>query len=674
MLNNLKLGVKIGGGFGVLILIACTLGGLAIFNMGNVETESTRLAKAYVPEVKAANKVERNSLMTMFAMRGYNLSEDEGYLKQGQEGLAEVYKSLEECKALAAEFPELVKLRENVVLAEAKVKEFDGLAKQIVGLNTAIAGNRVQMDRAATQYMNNCADFLTSQNKAMEGEFETATVPKLTERLRKITLVNDIIDLGNAVRIAAFKSQAMRDPKVIQDAMVNFDGMEERLNALLPITRAKSNLDQIAATRSAGNAYKKAMLDLLDNWLKLQDVTKAQVAVAAEVLDVAQNTAATGMEQTVQIADMAVESLSMSSQVMIIGLCIALLMGIIVAVVLTRAITRPVLMGVTFAEAMAQGDFTQTLNIDQKDEIGVLAAALNAMTVKLREVVTDVRGATENVASGSEELSASSESLSQGATEQAAAIEEVSSSMEQMTSNIQQNSSNAHETETIANASAADAKKSGAAVAEAVSAMTNIAEKISIIEEIARQTNLLALNAAIEAARAGEHGKGFAVVAAEVRKLAERSGEAANEISELSGRTVQVARQAGEMLDALVPSIDKTAALVQEIAAASNEQNQGAIQINQAIAQLDTVIQQNASASEEMAATSEELAGQGQQLQQTMSFFRVDGLPTSAHDGSTRRVVRTAPRALSAKKAEAAPRSLPVQALAAAEEHDFERF
>ena len=211
--------------------------------------------------------------------------------------------------------------------------------------------------------------------------------------------------------------------------------------------------------------------------------------------------------------------------------------------------------------------------------------------------------------------------------------------MEQMAANIRQNADNALQTEKIAVKAAVDAREGGRAVTETVSAMKDIAGKISIIEEIARQTNLLALNAAIEAARAGEHGKGFAVVASEVRKLAERSQLAAGEISELSRTSVEVAEQAGAMLERLVPDIQRTAELVQEISAACKEQDAGAEQINKAIQQLDQVIQQNASASEEMASTSEELASQADQLQGTMSFFRV------AEGGSSPRVALRKPQA-----------------------------
>ncbi|CCH49056.1 methyl-accepting chemotaxis protein [Pseudodesulfovibrio piezophilus] len=271
------------------------------------------------------------------------------------------------------------------------------------------------------------------------------------------------------------------------------------------------------------------------------------------------------------------------------------------------------------AKSIAQGN----LDLDLDAQAVGVYGDMRDMAAKLTEVVTSVRVSSSNVASGSNELSSSAQMLSQGATEQAAAVEEVSASVEQMAGNIRQNTENAITTEEIAKTSARDAGESGTAVTEAVSAMKNIAEKISIIEEIARQTNLLALNAAIEAARAGEHGKGFAVVAAEVRKLAERSGQAAGEISQLSTTSVDIAERAGKMLDTLVPNIRRTAELVQQIATASNEQNTGAEEINRAMSQLDTVIQQNASAAEEMASTSEELSGQSQHLEQTIAFFQV---------------------------------------------------
>jgi len=275
------------------------------------------------------------------------------------------------------------------------------------------------------------------------------------------------------------------------------------------------------------------------------------------------------------------------------------------------------------AKEVANGNLM--VNLKERSSEDELMHALSDMVAKLVEVVNNVKSAADNVTVGSRELSSGAEDMSQGATQQAAAAEEASSSMEQMSANIRQSADNASQTEKIAIKSANDAQEGGKAVAETVSAMKEIASKISIIEEIARQTNLLALNAAIEAARAGEHGKGFAVVAAEVRKLAERSQKAAGEIGKLSATSVEVAEKAGDMLAHILPDIQKTAELVQEIGAASREQDAGAEQINKAIQQLDQVIQQNAGAAEEMASTSEELSSQAEQLQNIIEFFRVDG-------------------------------------------------
>jgi len=280
------------------------------------------------------------------------------------------------------------------------------------------------------------------------------------------------------------------------------------------------------------------------------------------------------------------------------------------------------------AQEIADGNLM--IRVNPRSPQDELMIALASMVEKLNHVVNDVKSAADNVAAGSREMSTSAEQMSQGASEQAAAAEEASSSMEQMSANIKQNADNSIQTEKIAVKSSEEANEGGKAVAQTVAAMKEIADKINIVEEIARQTNMLALNAAIEAARAGEHGKGFAVVAAEVRKLAERSQAAAGEISELSASSVEVAEKAGSLLANILPSIEKTADLVKEITAASREQDTGAEQINKAIQQLDQVIQKNASTAEEMSSTSEELSAQATQLQGAVAFFRTDEVLTVA--------------------------------------------
>lgn len=321
-------------------------------------------------------------------------------------------------------------------------------------------------------------------------------------------------------------------------------------------------------------------------------------------------------------------------------------------VLLVRSIVQPLNEAVELADQVATGDLTREIRSDYNDEPGRLTAALSEMITRLREIVGQAKNGADRVAMGSTEVTSSSQALADGASRQAASVEEVSASMEEMIAQIGRNTDNARETEKMASQTSQDAQKGGETVMQAVDSIKNIAERISIIEEIARQTNLLALNAAIEAARAGEAGKGFAVVAAEVRKLAERSGNAAAEIGELSSSTLAQADAAGAMLTKMVPDIQKTAELVQEISSASLEQNSGAQEINTAIQELDSVIQQNAGASEELAATAREFTEHASQLQQGMQFFDIG--QQSAYAPAPTRVRATQPPA--AKLPSAAPK------------------
>ena len=408
-------------------------------------------------------------------------------------------------------------------------------------------------------------------------------------------------DIGE--KSAAFEKTILTDEgrKLFEEFKKSREGYAQIIERVTPLAMADKDKEALEILKTDG---KKAAFHEQDTLDKLQETKLKQ----AKLTD----------EENGKVAQTATR--------LMIGLSIAgAIMAVLLGLFISNIISNPLRKGVLFAQAVAAGDLTQKIDLDQKDEIGQLAQALNEMVAKLGSIVGEVTAAADNVASGSQELSATAQQMSQGATEQAASAEEISSSMEEMASSIRQNTDNAMQTEKISIKSSVDAKEGGKAVIETVAAMKEIATKIGIIEEIARQTNLLALNAAIEAARAGEHGKGFAVVASEVRKLAERSQSAAGEISGLSTRSVAVAEQAGEMLTKMVPDIQKTSELVQEITASSKEQDTGAEQINKAIQQLDQVIQQNASASEEMASTSEELSSQAEQLQDSISFFNIGG-------------------------------------------------
>lgn len=371
--------------------------------------------------------------------------------------------------------------------------------------------------------------------------------------------------------------------------------------------------DVLKLSRQAKN---KEAMDLVNSELKPLYKKYSDAADA----DVAFNKA--GGEDAVKVVQSSVNGARIG---VLICLALALVVAVSIAIAIARSITGPLDKVVKLVEKVAHGDLRDTVEVNSRDELGQMMEALNSMVQSLRTTVTDISAAADNVASGSQEMSATSQQLSQGATEQSASAEESTSAMEEMAASIMQNADNSSQTDKIASAAAEDARSGGDAVLKTVAAMKEIAEKISIIEEIARKTDLLALNAAVEAARAGEHGKGFAVVASEVRKLAERSQVAAAEISHLTINGVNVAEGAGQLLNKLVPDIRKTASLVQEIAAASKEQSSGVSQVNQAIQQLDQVIQQNAAASEQMSATAEELSSQAEVLQESLTFFKLDG-------------------------------------------------
>nr|WP_081961169.1 methyl-accepting chemotaxis protein [Aquabacterium sp. NJ1] len=290
---------------------------------------------------------------------------------------------------------------------------------------------------------------------------------------------------------------------------------------------------------------------------------------------------------------------------------------------------------------VAQGDLTVKVEVKPGDSTSMLAA-IKGMTERLSQIIGDVRSSSNALSAAAEQVSATAQSISQGAAEQASSVEETSATIEQAASSVQQNAENAQVTEGLSSKAAKEAVEGGQAVKDTVVAMKTIADKISIVDDIAYQTNLLALNAAIEAARAGEHGKGFAVVADEVRKLAERSQEAAQEIGEVAKSSVSLAERAGQLLDTIVPSIAKTSDLVQEIASASNEQATGINQINTAVTQLSQLTQENSSSSEELAATAEEMSGQAEQLQELMNFFTTETLQRPAAAVATQAFARMA--------------------------------
>ena len=588
--KDLQLGLKLTIGFGLVLLLTIIVGLIARNGMINIADR--------VDKGDDVNRIVKEMLETRRAEKNFVISKGDKHVDEVKAMLTTIYKQTSETKL---KFNQKVNKDEMDAIDEA-VKSYEDAFDEYVRiekeLELTMEGMREDARKTLAQ-----GEAIRADQKAQLAVIrsrENASNVQINDKLTKADDANRMIKWFLDVRKNEKEFIISGEAKYLDIHKKDMDNIQILANDLLSRFVYSQNIQQGKSLIDALNGYNSEFIKFKELTQKQIEEEVIMVAMARHAIDVANETRADQKQKMLNE-----EAMALSLIIMFVLLAFAL--GVIIAVVITRAIVKPINKGVDFAKAIAEGDLTAIIDVSQKDEVGQLALALRNMVGKLRDIVENVRTGADNIAAASQETSSTSQQLSQGSSEQASAAEEVSSSMEQMAANIQQNADNSQQTEKIAASSAESIKIGHDSSVISVKSMREIAEKIQIVNDIAFQTNILALNAAVEAARAGEHGKGFAVVAAEVRKLAERSKIAADEINVVSKSGVEISDKAGKQLEAVVPEMEKTVKLVQEIAASSQEQNAGSDQINSAVQQLSQVTQQNAAASEELATSSEEL-------------------------------------------------------------------
>jgi len=590
---------KIGAGFALVIVITACLGVVELWNMAGVQGDASRLDSETMPQVVLANNVERGVLQAMYSFRGFLLTMDSDALDQARLRLQDTQKSLQDADALAAKYPRLVVLKKALAVAKAGVDQYNALIEESANINSSIIAGRMDQSAAGTTLVNGLSNYILKKMADMR----RASAGAQKNILQEISIANDMRDAGNAVKIAGFQTQATDDPAALKDAMQTFAGLAGRFESwrTLPTVGADDKV-QVDAIEKAAQAYQQACQSVLDNVIKLVNVNATQMKTAQAMLDAAQQISTEGLKDAGSITKLTVTRTLTAMLIMIIGVLGAAVLGVGVAVAITRVITRPLSQGVVFAQQIAQGDFTRVLDIRQRDEVGTLAPALNDMAARLRGVVTTVQESASQVAHASEEISANAGRLAEGSQSQASTLEQTSASVEELAASVNQVSASARsqakalqdgsasmgqvhaaiqsasqsleEVSVLARKSSESAMDGARAVQSVVDSIGLIAQGseriggiVDVISDIADQTNLLALNASIEAARAGEHGRGFAVVAQEVSKLAERSAASTKEISGLI-------RESVKNVDVGVQTAKRSQLAMEQIRAASQQVNE----------------------------------------------------------------------------------------------------
>ncbi len=621
-MKQLTLGKKIALGFAALLAICLALGTLAVVQMGAVSDRAHKLAEQYVPETAISSALGRATADTVLAIRSYGLTSDPKFYEQAQKKMVEVKENIEKARALVAKHPGMVKLKEEMDAFEKDYAEFSALVAETKTRSEAIDKVQTEMNAGAGQFVTRIEVFQNAQDQALRADIKASlAADKLEERAKKIELATEARNLMNQVRIAAWKAQAERDFKPLQDAQAKFGDIEKVFAQIRPITHREEDKQSLVELAAAAKTYEASTHALVAAQTALAETGAKRLKIADHLAGVANEIVEVGVDRTTKEAAGASATLDSASVVLLVGLGVASVVGILLAWLITRGITRAVW-----------------------------------------TIVEKLNAGAEQTAAASSQVAGASQALAEGSSEQAASLEETGASLEEMTSMIKRNAEAANKAKTLAgetraaaDTGATDMREMQTAMGDIKASSDSVSKILKDIDEIAFQTNILALNAAVEAARAGEAGMGFAVVADEVRNLAQRSAKAAKDTAakiedaiSKSQRGVEISGKVAKNFDDIAGKTREVDRYVAEIASASSEQSQGIGQIGMAVTQMDKTTQSNAANAEENASASEELSAQAEALQESVrSLQRLVGVDTEAREEATPRstpVARSAPQ------------------------------
>ncbi len=578
--NDLKIGVKIGIGFGLLIILAAIIGIVAINNMGKIQVETNYLANESLPTVNESVRADKDWREVLINLQAYDHLRNPYYYNRSNEFIGKFEHSLET-------LIDISQYSEHSTLSSEKLNE--------------IKQSLINFKSLHSQYFT----AVENNHKLLN------SIEEQIKTLQRTAPGSAALNSINAASFHFFSAVNNRKPHELDNAIPYLNRAK---NEVIGLNTANANRARaiISDTEQFISGYKNArLIELKRN--EQEDLMKVDVMALADV----------GVDQITEMTESTNGIITDSRISLQLIMLIILVIGVVLGYAISSSITRSIKMGLQIAQNISNGILHRQREVSRKDEIGELMTALNRMNNQLKFIVEDISTGIENMFISSQKLNKNATGLSEAATDQAATTEEISSSIEELHANFLQNAENANTTEQIAMASVSGIREGNQATELASKSLNSIIERIGFIGDLAFQTNILALNAAVEAARAGEHGRGFAVVASEVKRLADSSKEAAEIINKVSRETVIASDEAGVKLNKIVPEIEKTANLIQGIKLASNEQEAGINQINNAIQQLNNIAQQNAYSSENMANSSQDLSVLADKLKKTISFFQV---------------------------------------------------